>query len=49
MLRKLGAYKRQNSLALALREVGRIERTLFIYVTWNLSRSVGARRRRQDA
>src|SRR3954468_18662711 len=28
---------------------GRIERTLFIYVTWNLSRSVVARRRRQDA
>src|SRR4051812_1240173 len=31
-----------------LREVGRIERTIFLYVTWNLSRSVGARRRRQD-
>jgi len=29
ILRKLGAYPRQNSLALALREVGRIERTLF--------------------
>ncbi len=29
ILRKLGSYPRQNSLALALREVGRIERTLF--------------------
>ena len=29
MLRKLGSYPRQNSLALALREIGRIERTLF--------------------
>ena len=30
MLRKLGSYPRQNSLALALREIGRIERTLFM-------------------
>src|SRR5260370_13027845 len=30
ILRKLGPYPRQNSLALALREVGRIERTLFM-------------------
>ncbi len=29
MLRKLGNYPRQNGLALALRELGRIERTLF--------------------
>jgi TnpA family transposase len=29
MLRKLGAYKRQNRLDFALGEVGRIERTLF--------------------
>ena len=29
MLRKLGSYPRQNDLALALRELGRIERTLF--------------------
>ena len=28
-MRKLAAYPRQNSLALALRELGRIERTLF--------------------
>ncbi len=30
MLRKLASYPRQNSLALALREMGRIERTLFM-------------------
>jgi TnpA family transposase len=30
MLRKLGSYPRKNGLALALREVGRFERTLFI-------------------
>ena len=30
MLKRLGAYPRQNGLALALREIGRIERTLFI-------------------
>ncbi|WP_341318414.1 Tn3 family transposase [Paraburkholderia sp. IMGN_8] len=30
MLRKLGSYPRQNGLAIALREIGRIERTLFI-------------------
>ena len=29
MLRRLGSYPRQNGLALALREVGRVERTLF--------------------
>ena len=29
MLRKLGAYPRQNGLALTLRELGRLERTLF--------------------
>jgi TnpA family transposase len=29
MMRKLAAYPRQNKLAIALREVGRIERTLF--------------------
>lgn len=29
MLRKLGSYPRQNALAVALRELGRIERTLF--------------------
>ncbi|MCY6665552.1 Tn3 family transposase, partial [Escherichia coli] len=31
MLRKLGSYPRQNGLAVALRELGRIERTLFTY------------------
>ena len=30
MLRKLGSYPRQNGLAMALRELGRIERTKFI-------------------
>ncbi len=30
MLRKLGSYPRQNGLAVALRELGRIDRTLFI-------------------
>ena len=29
MLRKLGSYPRQNGLAVALRELGRMERTLF--------------------
>ena len=30
MLRKLGAYPLQNALALALREIGKLERTLFL-------------------
>jgi TalC/MipB family fructose-6-phosphate aldolase len=30
ILRKLGAYPRQNALAVALRELGRLERTLFL-------------------
>jgi TnpA family transposase len=30
ILRKLGSYPRQNRLALALREIGRMERTLFM-------------------
>ena len=29
ILKKLSAYRQQNSLAAALREVGRVERTLF--------------------
>ena len=29
MLRKVGSYPRQNGLATALRELGRLERTLF--------------------
>jgi TnpA family transposase len=33
ILRKLAAYPRQNSLATALREYGRLERTLFT-LTW---------------
>ncbi len=35
MLKRLAAYQRQNQLDLALQELGRVERTLFIYVTWN--------------
>ena len=42
MLRKLGSYPRQNGLAVALREFGRIERTLFI-LDW--LQSVELRRR----
>jgi len=30
LLKRLGAYPRQNGLALALREIGQIERTLFM-------------------
>ena len=45
MTRKLGAYPRQNGLALALRELGKIERTLFL-LDWlqdpNLRRKVTA-------
>jgi TnpA family transposase len=44
MLRKLGSYPRQNGLAVALRELGRIERTLFI-LEW--LQSVELRRRVQ--
>lgn len=42
MLRKLGSYPRQNGLAIALCELGRIERTLFI-LDW--LQSVELRRR----
>jgi TnpA family transposase len=42
MLRKLGSYPRQNGLAIALRDLGRIERTLFI-LDW--LQSVELRRR----
>ena len=44
ILRKLAAYPRQNDLAAALREVGRIERTLFI-IEWILD--AGMQRRAQ--
>ena len=44
MLRKLGSYPRQNGLAIALRELGRIERTLFV-LDW--LQSVELRRRVQ--
>ena len=42
MLRKLGSYPRQNRLAVALRELGRIERSLF---TLNRLQNVELRRR----
>lgn len=42
MLRKLGSYPRKNGLAIALRELGRIERTLFV-LDW--LQSVELRRR----
>ncbi|ECN9257854.1 Tn3 family transposase, partial [Salmonella enterica subsp. enterica serovar Enteritidis] len=42
LIKKLGSYPRQNSLALALREVGRIERTLFI-LQWLQSKELRRR------
>ena len=45
IMRKLAAYPRQNSLALALRELGRIERTLF---TLEWLRDPSLRRRVND-
>jgi TnpA family transposase len=45
MLRKLGGYPRQNGLALALRELGRMERTLF---TLDWLQSIELRRKVQD-
>lgn len=42
MLRKLGSYPRQNGLALALRELGRIERSIFML---NWIQSLELRRR----
>jgi hypothetical protein len=41
MLRKLGSYPRQNGLAVALRELGRIERTLFICCTRSQESTLG--------
>jgi TnpA family transposase len=43
-MRKLGSYPRQNGLAMALRELGRIERTLF---TLDWLQNVDLRRRVQ--
>ena len=45
MLERLGAYPRQNGLALGLREIGRIERTLFM-LDWIEIRAPAAGKRR---
>jgi TnpA family transposase len=42
ILRKLGSYPHQHSLALALREIGRMERTLFT-LEWLRDRAQTAR------
>ena len=42
ILGKLAAYPRQNGLALALRELGRIERTLFTRSGYKARNSGGA-------
>ena len=42
LLRKLAAYPRQNELAAALREVGRIERSLFM-IEWTTDPDVRRR------
>lgn len=44
LLKKFASYPRQQELALALREVGRVERTLFI-IEWLLD--AGMQRRAQ--
>ena len=41
LLRKLAAYPRQNELAAALREVGRIERSLFMIEWTTFFHSIG--------
>ena len=43
IMRQLAAYPRQNGVAAALRELGRLERTLFTLVMWN---TAGKRKRR---
>jgi TnpA family transposase len=45
LLKRLGAYPRQNGLALALREIGRIERTLLLWTGWNSRNFAGKPRR----
>ena len=45
MLKRLGAYPRQNGLALALREIGRIERTFSPWTGWNSRNFVDRLRR----
>ena len=43
ILRQLASYPRQNGVAAALRELGRLERTLFTLIMWNMA---GKRKRR---
>ena len=43
MLKRLAGFQRQNQLDFALQELGRIERTLFTLVMWNMA---GKRKRR---
>jgi TnpA family transposase len=43
IMRQLAAYPQQNGVAAALRELGRLERTLFTLVMWNMA---GKRKRR---
>jgi len=47
IMRQLASYPRQNGVAAALRELGRLERTLFIYVTWNQTLAGVTRHRRE--
>ena len=42
MLRKLAAYERQNQLDLALQEIGKVERTLFMLTGWRTPTCAGA-------
>jgi TnpA family transposase len=47
MLRKLGSYPRQNGLLVAVRELGRIEPTLFV-LSWLQSVDLRRRSRRRQ-
>ncbi|CAH2904709.1 MAG: hypothetical protein PPHEMADM_5580 [uncultured Paraburkholderia sp.] len=48
MLRKLASYPRQNGLALARREIGRIERPLFL-IDWLLDPAMRAASSKESA
>ena len=52
IIRKIGSYPRQNGLALALRELGRIERTIYMlkwYIDPNFRRHVTAELNKGEA